>query len=317
MDPTDRTLTERNFLFHGMDFASVEYILERSSARSLAAGEKLLQPDMPSHHLHLILEGKLSVYLVAQEALEYTTLLAGECAGEISLVDGKHPSALVVAAEPTRILSIPHDTVWSLADHSHEIARNLLEIIAGRMRNDNIALIATQNRKTQFEHQAYVDALTGIYNRHWMDSAFPRALHRCTFDKQSFAVMLVDIDHFKRVNDTHGHLIGDLALKIVARCMAENLRPHDLLARYGGEEFAVLLPDASLEEARTIAERLRAMIADTEICCDDISFRVTISIGITPNQHEGTLENLIREADHALYRAKELGRNRIEIYGQP
>lgn len=317
MNPTDRTLTEQNFLFHGMDFASVEYILEHSSVRSLAAGEKLLQPDTPNHHLHLILEGRLSVYLVAQEALEYTSLLAGECAGEISLVDGKHPSALVVAAEPTRVLSIPHDTVWSLADHSHEIARNLLEIIAGRMRNDNMALIASQNRKTQFEHQAYVDALTGIYNRHWMGNAFPRALHRCALDKQPFAVMVVDIDHFKPVNDTYGHLVGDLALKVVARCIAENLRPHDLLARYGGEEFAVLLPDASLEEARTIAERLRAMIADTEICCEGISFKVTISIGIAPTQHEGELENLIREADHALYRAKELGRNRVEVYGQP
>jgi diguanylate cyclase (GGDEF)-like protein len=317
MDPTDRTLTEQNLLFHGMDFASVEYLLERSSVRSLAAGEKLLQPDTPNHHLHLILDGRLSVYLVAQEALEYTSLLAGECAGEISLVDGKHPSALVVAAEPSRILSIPHDTVWSLADHSHEIARNLLGIIAGRMRNDNIALIATQNRKTQFEHQAYVDALTGIYNRHWMGNAFPRTLHRCALDRQPFALMVVDIDHFKRVNDTHGHLVGDLALKIVARCMAENLRPHDLLVRYGGEEFAVLLPDADMDEATAIAERLRAMIADTEICCDGASFRVTISIGITPARHEGTLENLIREADHALYRAKELGRNRVEIFTRP
>ncbi len=313
MNPADRTLTEQNFLFRGMDFTSVEYMLERSFIRSLDEGEKLLQPDTPNHHLYLILEGKLSVHLVAQEPLEHTSLLAGECAGEISLVDGKHPSALVIAAEPTRILSIPHDTVWSLADHSHEIARNLLEIIAGRMRNDNIALIASQNRKTQFEHQAYVDALTGIYNRRWMGNAFPRALNRCALDKLPFAIMVVDIDHFKRVNDTYGHLVGDLALKIVARCMAENLRPHDLLVRYGGEEFAVLLPDADLEEATAIAERLRTIIADTEICCNDISFRVTISIGITPTRHEETFENLIRKADHALYRAKELGRNRVEI----
>jgi diguanylate cyclase (GGDEF)-like protein len=317
MNPTDRTLTEQNFLFRGMDLTSVEYLLGRSTVQTLAAGAKLLQPDMPNHHLHLILEGKLSVYLAAHETLEYTSLLAGECAGEISLVDGKPPSALVVAAEPTRILSIPHDTVWSLADHSHEIARNLLGIIAGRMRNDNIALIATQNRKTQFEHQAYVDALTGIYNRHWMGNAFPRTLHRCALDKQPIAVMVADIDHFKQVNDTHGHLVGDLALKVVARCMAENLRPHDLLARYGGEEFAVLLPDADLEEATAIAERLRALIADTEICCEGVSFRVTISIGIAPTRHEKTLENLIREADQALYRAKRLGRNRVEVSGQP
>lgn len=315
MNPTDRTLTEQNFLFHGMNFDSIEYMLERSSVRSLATGEKLLQTDVPNHHLYLILEGKLSVHLDAQETLEYTFLLAGECAGEISLVDGKHPSAVVVATEPTRILSIPHDTVWSMVYHSHEVANNLLEIIAGRMRNDNVALIASQNKKTQFEHQAYVDALTGIYNRHWMGNAFPRALQRCTLNKLPFAIMVVDIDHFKRVNDTYGHLVGDLALKAVARCMAENLRPHDLLVRYGGEEFAVFLPDAKLEEARAIAERLRTLIADTEISYADVSFRVTISIGIRPTKHEETLENLIGEADHALYRAKELGRNRVEVFG--
>lgn len=313
MNSTDRTLIERNLLFHSMDFASVEYMLEHSSVRNLAAGKKLLQPDIPNHHLHLILEGKLSVRLAAQETLEHTSLFAGECAGEISLVDGKHPSALVVATGPTRILSVPHDTVWSLVNHSHEIARNLLEIIAGRMRNDNMALITSQNKKMQFEHQAYVDALTGIYNRHWMSNAFPRALHRCALNKLPFAVMIADIDHFKRVNDTYGHLVGDIALKTVARCMAENLRPHDLLARYGGEEFAVFLPDTDLEEARTIATRLHAIIADTEIRCGGISFQVTVSIGIAPTKHEETLENLIGEADHALYRAKELGRNRVEI----
>ena len=90
-----------------------------------------------------------------------------------------------------------------------------------------------------------------------------------------------------------------------------------MLVRYGGEEFAVLLPDADLEEAKAIAERLRAMIAETQICCEDISLQVTISIGITPAWKEETLENLIREADHALYRAKELGRNRVEVFAKP
>jgi len=134
MNATDRALTGQNRLFRDMDFTSVEYMLERCTVRNLAAGESLLQPDIPNHHLYLIFEGKLSVHLAAQESLEHATLGAGECVGEISLVDGKHPSALVVATEPARVLSIPHDTVWSLVDHSHEIARNLLGIVAGRMR---------------------------------------------------------------------------------------------------------------------------------------------------------------------------------------
>ena len=203
MNATDRALTEQNQLFQGVDFTSVEYMLERCSVRSLNAGESLLQPDVPNQHLYLIFEGKLSVHLAAQESLKHATLGAGECVGEVSLVDGKLPSALVVATEPTRVLSIPHDTVWSLVDHSHEITRNLLGIVAGRMRNDNRALITSQNKKRQFEHHAYVDALTGVHNRHWMVDAFPRALHRCKLNKSPLAIMIVDIDHFKRVNDTY------------------------------------------------------------------------------------------------------------------
>lgn len=324
MNAADRALTEQNQLFRDMDFTSVEYMLEHCSVRNLAAGESLLQPDIPNHHLYLIFEGKLSVHLVAQESLEHATLGAGECVGEISLVDGKHPSALVVATEPARVLSIPHDTVWSLVDHSHEIARNLLGIVAGRMRNDNRALITSQDKKKQFEHQAYVDALTGVHNRHWMLDAFPRALHRCELNNSPSAIMMADIDHFKRVNDTHGHLVGDLTLKTIARCMTENLRPNDLFVRYGGEEFALLLPDTDIKDALTVAERLRKTIADSRIQRDDLSFQVTVSIGISPahcenimsgHPHEEKLEILIDQADKALYRAKEQGRNRVVIFG--
>ena len=96
--------------------------------------------------------------------------------------------------------------------------------------------------------------------------------------------------------------------------MAENFRPHDLLVRYGGEEFAALFSDTDLEEAKAIAERLRTRVAGTVIQYEDISFQVTISIGIAPTQHEEKLDDLIGKADQALYRAKELGRNRVVIF---
>ncbi|HXU94612.1 MAG TPA: GGDEF domain-containing protein [Gallionella sp.] len=314
MNATDHALIRQNALFNGMDFESFDYMLEHSIVRDLGIGERLLQPDAQNHHLHLILEGRLNVYLVAQEAQEHTSLQAGECVGEVSLIDGQYPSAIVVAGEPSRILSIPYDTVWSLINNSRTVTGNLLSILAGRLRNDNKTLIDTHRSKSHLEHQASTDALTGVYNRHWMGKAFPRALQRCSHNKQPFAVMVVDIDHFKKINDTYGHLVGDLALKTVARCMVENLRPHDLLARYGGEEFAVLLTEADLESAKMVAERLRAKIAAAEIRSDDISFHVTLSIGITPTQHEEKLEHLIHEADQALYRAKQNGRNRVEVF---
>lgn len=314
MNPTDRAKIEQNSLFHGMDFNSAEYMLEHSTLRNLEVGERLLQPDIQSQHLHLILEGKLNVYLIAQQTQEYATLHAGECVGEVSLVDGKYPSAIVLAKEPTRILSIPYDTVWSLINNSHVVAGNLLSILASRLRNDNTVIIDYQAQKKLLEYQASVDVLTGIHNRYWMSKAFPRALRRCARDKQPFALMLVDVDHFKKVNDSYGHLIGDVALKSVAKCVADNLRPQDLFSRYGGEEFAVLLTDADLDVARVVAERLRSKTSETEISAGDVSFRVTLSIGITMTQDDGTLEKLIGEADQMLYRAKSQGRNRVEIF---
>lgn len=313
MDQKDYFLIGQNLLFRGVDFVSVQYMLEHCSIRTLAADEKLLQPDMPNQHLYLILEGELSVELIAQEALQHTLLGAGECAGEISLVDGKPPSAVVIATKHARVLAVPHDTVWSLVYGSHAVARNLLEIIAGRMRNDNRALVTSRNRSVQYEHQASVDALTGIHNRRWMNEAFPRALHRCILNRLSCAVLVVDIDHFKRVNDNYGHLVGDVALKTVAATMSSHLRPHDLLVRYGGEEFAVLLPDTALGEAREVAERIRAAIEAQAVEHQDLSFNVTISIGIATGREGVSHETMIGEADQALYRAKESGRNRVEV----
>lgn len=313
MNRKDYILAAQNALFRGMDFATVEYMLEHCSVRALSQNEPLLSPDTPNHHLYLILDGELGVHLVGQQAIQHTVLVAGDCAGDISIVDGKLPSALVTATKPSRVLVIPHDTVWSLVHHSHEIARNLLEIIAGRMRNDNHAILTSQTKRMHFEHQASVDALTGIHNRRWMCEAFPRTLLRCARSKQAASILLVDIDFFKQVNDNHGHLVGDAALSAVAECLSTNLRSFDLLVRYGGEEFAILLPDTTESEAAILAERLRSAVAATRVETEKVVLQLSISIGIAAALREKTLDTLLGEADRALYRAKQLGRNRVEL----
>jgi diguanylate cyclase (GGDEF)-like protein len=314
MKSTDLDLIARNDLFSDIDFESVKYMLELSKLRTLKIGERLIEPDALNQHLHLILEGSLNVYLLEKETQQYTVLNAGECVGEISIVDGKFPSALVIAAEPARILSIPVDTVWSLLHNSHEVAGNLLGILVGRMRKDNKAIITSTIREKFFEQQAYIDALTGVYNRHWMHKAFPRTIQRCMRNKKPFGVMVLDIDHFKKINDAYGHLVGDVALKSIARCVQDNLRPQDLMVRYGGEEFAVLLAEANLEDATMVAERLRSKVEGNEIRLREIEIRATLSIGITMTQNTDDLDHLIHEADQALYQAKQRGRNRIEIF---
>jgi diguanylate cyclase (GGDEF)-like protein len=129
-------------------------------------------------------------------------------------------------------------------------------------------------------------------------------------------LLLVDIDHFKQVNDKYGHLVGDEILFAVASVLTQQIRPSDLLARYGGEEFALILPDTSIVEAKLLAERVRAAIETSMYKLDngvDQDINLTISVGITSLLLGDEINSLLARADQALYQAKENGRNRVEV----
>ena len=127
---------------------------------------------------------------------------------------------------------------------------------------------------------------------------------------------MLDLDHFKSVNDAHGHMVGDEVLKSFVRLVQTCLRHEDMMMRFGGEEFCVLLPDATLEGALSLAERIRALVAETAIKVEDKSLHITVSFGvdcIRPGE-AGTVTMLLERADAALYRAKQTGRNRVASY---
>ena len=153
------------------------------------------------------------------------------------------------------------------------------------------------------------DGLTGLFNRRHMDSVLDVEFSRASRTGAPLAVMMFDIDHFKKFNDTHGHEQGDRVLKAVARGFAETLRKHDMAFRYGGEEFIAILPETPLEGAAALAERLRKEIEGGEVD----GLRVTISIGVAayPEIPAATGEALVDAADQALYVSKEGGRNRV------
>jgi diguanylate cyclase (GGDEF)-like protein len=130
----------------------------------------------------------------------------------------------------------------------------------------------------------------------------------------SLALMLIDIDHFKQLNDTHGHLAGDMVLREVSRMLREGVRETDTVARYGGEEFAIVMPDTHVDGAVFRAERLRKNAEAMKFPGQGPSFRITISIGIAAYS-SGTPHNLIASADQALYEAKRSGRNRVKVNG--
>jgi len=163
------------------------------------------------------------------------------------------------------------------------------------------------------------DPLTEVNNRRFFDQRLEEEIMRTMRGKAPLACLLIDVDHFKRINDTYGHQAGDNVLRQVAAVLRQHLRGQDVLARYGGEEFVALLSSATLERAEVIAERIRRALEQRVLPLESgDTLQITASIGVSilhPQQHQGEFKHLgmelVERADQALYRAKETGRNRV------
>jgi diguanylate cyclase (GGDEF)-like protein len=206
------------------------------------------------------------------------------------------------------------------ADEQGERIRDL-EGQVGKLAGENMQL-AVRNQLLQ-EASAH-DALTGLYNRPFVIDKIESEINRSLRNGSPMALLMLDIDHFKDVNDTYGHMAGDQVLQVVARLIKECLRVYDIPGRYGGEEFCVLLPDMALPSMPTVAERIRRRLETTTMDVTGASLIVTASIGIA-GIDVGTRDPvlspaaLIDRADRALYMAKHEGRNRVAVWdsGEP
>jgi diguanylate cyclase (GGDEF)-like protein/PAS domain S-box-containing protein len=160
---------------------------------------------------------------------------------------------------------------------------------------------------------ATTDHLTGLHNRRYFLELTQRELARFNRYGLAFCLLVIDIDHFKSVNDEHGHMAGDLVLKDLAASCVKRLRTNDLMGRVGGEEFAAVLVESDLGQAASVAERLRAMAEEQDFRVGGREVRVTISVGVAQVRPADDLAALLKRADEAMYEAKRKGRNRVEL----
>jgi len=182
---------------------------------------------------------------------------------------------------------------------------------ATRMCGTHTDITSRKLMEEELLRQANADYLTGVYNRRFFMESAEQELARCLRYGQPLSLLMLDADHFKQINDHHGHHAGDEALKQLAGTCLAQLRQVDILGRIGGEEFAILLPATAIAQACQVAERIRQAIAALQLASNQGNYGMTISIGISSYQAGDELNSLLKRADAALYQAKEAGRNRV------
>ena len=190
------------------------------------------------------------------------------------------------------------------------------ELIRSKMELEKLTRELEQKNKL-LENLANIDGLTEINNHRFFQNFLDQEINRSIRNESTISILLADIDHFKRFNDTYGHQTGDFILKEFCRICKENIREYDLIARYGGEEFIFVLPETEPNEALQVAEKLRALVEEYPFDDGQSVYRVTISIGVASARPSGPgfkKNEFIGLADKALYQAKNSGRNQVAMY---
>ncbi|WP_095106094.1 sensor domain-containing diguanylate cyclase [Pseudomonas sp. Irchel 3E20] len=226
---------------------------------------------------------------------------------------GNLPLLVVVALSTDEVFAAWWRTAWVVTLATGVLCLGLLWLtllLCHELRRRHSA-------EQELAHLAATDSLTGLANRRTLDQALEREWARAQRSGRELSLLMVDIDHFKRLNDQHGHQLGDEALARVAAVVKANIRrPGDLAARYGGEEFAVVLPETDAIGAQRLAENVRAEVAQlAPMAGEDTSITVSVGVATWHGQAEHSLDTLFYRADKALYRAKYSGRNRVEVAG--
>jgi diguanylate cyclase (GGDEF)-like protein len=239
------------------------------------------------------------------DAEPITVLDQGEIVGELSVIDGQATSAHVVAEGECRVLGIDEKTAWALMRASHNIAYNLIKILAQRLRGGNSVISTSQELQREYERYAVIDALTGLYNRRWLDQALTTQMERCQEAHRDFTILIMDLDGFKDYNDTYGHLAGDHVLCTVGRTLAGSMRAGEMIARYGGDEFIILMPDITIDLVERVAERLRNSVRQAPLGPEWSELpSISISIGWAHMNEKDTADSLVARADEGLYQNK-------------
>ncbi|HEU5318070.1 MAG TPA: GGDEF domain-containing protein [Chloroflexota bacterium] len=309
-------LLRRTVLFHELTPAQLQPVAAATQVVTFKAGDYLMRQGDPGDSVFIISSGRVEILADDPDrsddpgaSVVISSLSSGDTVGELALLDGRPRSASCVALGQTRCLRLERHAFLEAARRHWSLSRALFAVLADRLRYADA-------RMAEHAH----DPLTGLHNRRSLVEIYERERARAERvarehaqrggtgapHNNRLALLFVDVNQFKTINDTYGHLVGDEVLCAVARTLRHAVRASDLVARYGGDEFVVLMPESSKAGAEHVCTRMRLLFQEmTGPHAQPVPYTVSVGLAVSDAFHPPALEELMAAADAAMYRDKE------------
>ncbi len=306
-------------IFSDLEDGEIKLLVNYCSFLTIHEQEILFEHGDQGNELYIIIEGMIqgTIVLPNGSVRNVAEIGPGDFVGEIALFDKVPRSATCIAIEKSVVLCITDNDFNDLINHYPQIANKIMyrmmNITIERFRDTSNFLADIVQWGENARKRTITDELTGIYNRRFLDDALVNALNQAKNMKAPFAIIMMDIDWFRKINDQVGHTIGDKIIKSIVEVYIKLLHQNDIIARFGGDEFTILLPDADITAANELAEVVRHKVTELNVAeLKGTEFSLSISQGIAAYPKNGsTITELKEAADSALYKAKDAGRNRV------
>ncbi|MCA2000467.1 MAG: GGDEF domain-containing protein [Chloroflexi bacterium] len=291
--------------------------------RTFQPGEILMRENHPGDTFYIIRSGHAVVF---KGDLQNPAILGfrgvGEAIGEMALLENLPRSATIIALDEMTLWEFSRETFYRFLQENPTFSMTLMNMLSSRIRkSDEERMRGYMREKKQvvaletLSRQATHDPLTGLFNRRYLDQILYGEIAHARQSGALVGVLMADVDHFKQVNDKYGHKAGDLMLQKAGELMKGCVRAADIVCRYGGEEFVIVMPGASETVVGKCAEEIRSRFEKSSVTFEKSEIRATMSLGaaIYP-LHGATVDEVFINADRAMYRAKEGGRNRVVVF---